>query len=84
MQGTVCELIQHIVLYVCFEFEETKPISLFPTTKGSVNVYMVLVGFSTCNKVANHCPTQLISSLKASFETSFKWAQDPIYSTTLL
>ena len=28
---------------------------IFPITKGSVNVLMKLAGFSTSNKVKNHC-----------------------------
>ena len=31
---------------------------IFPITKGSVNVLMKLAGFSTSNKVRNHCSKQ--------------------------
>ena len=31
----------------------------FPSTKGSMNAYMELVGFSTSNKVKNHCNLDL-------------------------
>ena len=31
---------------------------IFPITKGSVNAVMKLAGFSTSNKVKNHCPRE--------------------------
>ena len=56
--GTVCALIQYIVIivkYIGFEFEGKKKHFIFPTMKGSMNACMELVGFSTSNKVKNHC-----------------------------
>ena len=47
----VCALIQYIVIYTCFEFEEENK---YPTTKGSMNACMELAGFSTSHKVKNH------------------------------
>ena len=58
MHGTICALIQYIVIivkYICFEFEGKKAYFIFPTMKGSMNACMELVGFSTSNKVKNHC-----------------------------
>ena len=57
MHGTVCALIQYIVIivkYIGFEFEGKKAYFSFPTMKGSMNACMELVGFSTSNKVKNH------------------------------
>lgn len=33
---------------------------IFPIKKGSVNAHMKLVGFSTSNKVKNHCSSVLL------------------------
>ena len=46
----VCALIHYIVIYMCLEFEEEKKA---PTTKGSMNAGMELVGFSTSNALMN-------------------------------
>ena len=37
-----------------------------------MNVCMRLLGFSTSNKVENHCSAQFICSLESSFESLFK------------
>ena len=50
MHGSFCALIKNI--YLCFK--ETI-FDFFPITKGSVNALMKLAGFSTSNKVRNHC-----------------------------
>ena len=49
MHGSFCALIK-IYTYVL-----KKSYFIFPITKGSVNALMKLAGFSTSNKVKNHC-----------------------------
>ena len=50
----VCLVIQYIVIYLYFEFEETAGHFVLPTTKGSMNAFIELFGLSTSNKVKNH------------------------------
>ena len=52
MHGSFCATIK-IYTYVL-----KKSDFIFPITKGSVNALMKLAGFSTSNKVKNHCPNQ--------------------------
>ena len=53
---TVCAIIQYFVIYLCFEFEEIKVHFIFPTTKGSMNAWMGLVGFSHKSHCSNPLP----------------------------
>ena len=46
----VCALVQYIVIYICFKYEE-KSTLYFPTGKGSINACMELVGLSTSKKL---------------------------------
>jgi len=55
IHGTVCALIQYIVVYKCFESEEIKAHFIFPTMKSSMKVFMGIAGFSNSNKAENHC-----------------------------
>ena len=41
-------------IYTDFEFEEKRTF-YFPTTKGSMNAYMKVIGLSISNKPKNHC-----------------------------
>ena len=47
----LCTIIQYIVIYICFELEE----KITPTTNGSMNACMELVGLSASNAVKKHC-----------------------------
>ena len=50
MHGTVCALIQYIVVYIlCVLNMKKKPHFIFPTIKVSMNAYMELVGFIASN-----------------------------------
>ena len=49
-------LMRYKVMYICFEFEEKTTYLIFPTSKGSINACMDLVGLGTSIKVKNHCP----------------------------
>ena len=49
VHGSFCALIKYIPVLKKSYFN-------CPITKGSVNALMKLAGFSTSNKVKNHCP----------------------------
>ena len=58
MHGTVCELMQSIVIYYMYSIYaldlQKESTFIFTTTKGSMNACMELVGLSTSNNVQNH------------------------------
>jgi len=46
-----CALIEYIVIYMWFEFDENEAHFIFPPKEGSMNACMEIVAFSTSNKV---------------------------------
>ena len=63
----------HFVHNKLYIYVLKKSYFIFPITKGSVNALMKLAGFSTSNKVNNHC-TRLIFTSHSKQNSDF-WAQ---------
>jgi len=73
MHGTVSTLMQFTVIYICFNYEEEKAHFIFPTTKGSMNACMELVGLNTSTRVKNRCNKSLCSTCGYQYKTNIRF-----------
>ena len=55
MYGTVCVLIQYIVMYIYVLNLKKNAHIIFSTSKGLMSACIELVGLSISNKAKNHC-----------------------------
>ena len=60
MHGTV---LCTFAIYIYLEFEEIKTHFFFPTTKGSMNACIELVGFSAPKNVKNLCSKHITQNI---------------------